>query len=1086
MATDNSPEDLRGFLLPWPFSTSHIWNAQSNYSQENPYPDVPEPQMDTDLGLTSTGSFTATEPLDIQTIKAGGIGKAGFGWKLESDTQYYGADGFGAISRWDYIITGSSTPLITNNLLQAIALPTGEQLVLVERKDTSITNTQKIFVYKRDLNGTITNAEIFGQDSTSIALKGSLTILGDGSILAVFSKVDSNDRINLESYRSHDGTNWSLQSRRLLENDIDGSGTFGAGADGARIERIRIAESLGQILLLVNVTSFNTSLTSQNLVYQFSSTDNGCSFIHVGNTSGANPYFSIDMVVRNGQFQVFYIDNTDQSEFIFLENSTTPLDRALGFGATQSVVNGQFSISKVNSTHGFLEDGFQSIWVDTAGNYYGVYKDVDTGVDFRWFLIFSEDGENWTFYGHNSQGASFIPAQAILYSLGDSAIQPTEISGCSGQGKQFLFHNYDFTGSHNYGGLHVFELGGWSTINLPATTEYPQLQERANWNITWVPYNSPDQSSYYSGVGTGTITQNTTDTLFDSTPTQSVYVESPLFNTRLEEGVIIRTRLLATTAGEVDKGRGIQVQTTDRKVSIYVTTSAVSLFDDYGTSQLAQASVDTRGGIELLLAVVNNKARAWYRVSSIGEKKWISLGSGSLSSGATASDTRVRFGHLSAPGGVLDLVSKWFEFHFSYGASTGLQLEQEPPNPEGLQSHLYPPQGKTAYLGSGVQISTYDSPGYYGDQYKIKETALNPIRNMFIGTSRSPRVAWRSADTGSQTIALYLDTTLQENQDSTIGNSILGVHLSNINFRTFELQYYRQATSSWTSLGSFDNDIGGGFTFERKGNTVYSTVANGEFLDFNECKDWTLLLDNGVTVQAKKVRTNTEGTLDAGTNRKRAALILDDATTSDHTTGTAYLVPRSCTVIRSLTPDIAAIKIIISAQETVENVFTIGSFVAGAVVVPQQYSRGRSITFEPGTTAQITNDGQELVRNLNPGARVYRIGWTDGVDTSDLYDTNPDPGYYSLHTGGVAIGAPASTPSTMMGVARFCNGQDQPLVFLPKISRNTSQIINRRERQVLGSIQGEISIEHVLGDEFTGTGAGELYRVASMVIRELI
>ena len=125
MATDNSPNSLRGFLLPWPFTTSNIWTDQSNYSQENPYPDVPEPQSDTDLGLTSTGSFLAMEPLDIQTTRAGGIGNAGFVWKLESDTKYYGADGFGAISQWDWIRPGSSSPLIQNNLLQAIALPTG-------------------------------------------------------------------------------------------------------------------------------------------------------------------------------------------------------------------------------------------------------------------------------------------------------------------------------------------------------------------------------------------------------------------------------------------------------------------------------------------------------------------------------------------------------------------------------------------------------------------------------------------------------------------------------------------------------------------------------------------------------------------------------------------------------------------------------------------------------------------------------------------------------------------------------------------------------------------------------------------------
>ena len=125
---------------------------------------------------------------------------------------------------------------------------------------------------------------------------------------------------------------------------------------------------------------------------------------------------------------------------------------------------------------------------------------------------------------------------------------------------EFLFHNYEFVGSHNYGGIHVFQLGGWSSINLPANTEFPKLQERANWNINWVPYSSPDQSSHFTKQGSGTITATTTAAEFDSTSSQSVYVETPLFSTRVEEGVIIRTRLEADQAGEPDKGRGVQVQ----------------------------------------------------------------------------------------------------------------------------------------------------------------------------------------------------------------------------------------------------------------------------------------------------------------------------------------------------------------------------------------------------------------------------------------------------------------------------------------------------------------------------------------------
>ena len=173
-------------------------------------------------------------------------------------------------------------------------------------------------------------------------------------------------------------------------------------------------------------------------------------------------------------------------------------------------------------------------------------------------------------------------------------------------------------------------------------------------------------------------------------------------------------------------------------------------------------------------------------------------------------------------------------------------------------------------------------------------------------------------------------------------------------------------------------------------------------------------------------------------------------------------------------------------ETTQEGVFTIGTMVAGQVVIPQQYSRGRTITFEAGTISKITNDGQEYSRVNHEGSRVYRIAWTEGVDTSDLWEGNPDPDYYSLTAGSVAVGAPNATPTTMLGVARYCNGTANPLVYLPKISRGASQLLNKREQQILTTLQGDVAIEHVLGDEFTGNMEGELFRVGSMILKELL
>ena len=1086
MGTNQSPTHLRGFLVPWVFTDAYLWNAQSTYNTQNPKPDYPEPQQDSDLLLTAAGEFTSTEPLDIFTAKAGSIGECGFVWKQESETEYYGQDQ-ASISRWQQVIEGTAGTTTRNDLLQAIALPNGNQLVMVMHKDGT---NQNIKIYKRTSTGTITNTTIYTQPQTTYDLKGGLTLLGDGSILGLFMQATPAGQANIQAKRSFDGDTWYLLSKRVLPIDIDISGTFGAGAAGVRIERMRFIESLGQILLLLNVTSYNTSLSEQNLVYQYSSTNNGCSFIDVGPTDGTLPYFGLELIVRNDQFQVFYIDNTDESEYIFLDNATTPLDRAKGHGATRQVVNGQITISKVDATHGYLTDGYQSVWRDEAGTYFAVYKDVGSSTDTRFVLFVSEDGETWTIYGNPSEDTTPTIQRGIVYDGDDAESMPSEISGCTAAGRQVLYHNYITKGAfpHNEGGLHLFELGGWSTINLPAQSQFPQTQERANWSKTWVPYNAPNNTSAWTKIGAGTITQNNDKATFLTTSAQTAYVETALFSSTLEQGVLVRARLKSITEGASAAGRGIQVETTDRIATVWLDTNEIRLRDTNGSISLGNVTADTTKGIEIFLAVTNNTARAWYRRDFQGRKEWTPIGNGALSSGSSAANTRVRFGHLSTSGSITsDMETEWYEVHYAYSENTGLQLEEEPANPDDLAAKPYPPQGTTAFIDFGVQVSTMDSPAYYGDEYKIKETSISHIKNMFMENSRSPRITWRSADTATQNIALFLDLSLEENQNSTLGTDSFALHLNNINFRSFELQRYDQPSAAWVSMGTFSNDVGGQFNFSRTGNTITSTDAQGIFLQYNECQNWILLLTSGETTIARRIRTNTAGTFDTATNRTKAQLILEDAQTTDPTSGTAYLVPTSCTAIVHNTNSLAAIKLIISSQTTPENIFMIGSFVGGALLAPQQYSRGRQISFSPGTETTTTTDGQDLTRTNHDGQRIYRIAWTEGVDTSQLFETNPSPDYFNLVAGTAGVSTPSATPTTMFGLARYLNGAKTPIVYLPRVFRQSSQLLNRREEQILVIMEGETSIEHVLGDEFEGDSLnGEVYRVGTMVLKELI
>ena len=1092
MGTDNSPNDLRGFLVPWPLDIDYIWNAQSSYTKNTPIPDVPEATGDYDLGLTSHGDFTATESIKIRTAKAGGIGTSGFVWKLESDTDYYGRDAPNIISRWDVIVEGETTAR-ENTILDAIGLPNGDQVFLVQHEIVVPGSVTRIKAYKRTKDGTVTNVDLYSEESYK-ELFGGLCLLSDGSILAAYLRTEQiTNTAQIQTSRSYDGgTTWSLQSTITLPSSIDISGSFGAGVAGFTVDRVRIGEALGQLLMLINVTAHNISLAEQNSVLQYSSTDNGCTFVDVGATDGTLPYFAIDIVSKDGVFHVFYIDGIDSAKFVRLENATIPLDRALGFGASVTVINGQ-QIAKTNPTHGYLEAGVQSVWVDEDGRFFAVYK--ETTNEKALFIVQSDDSDNWFFLGGNPTSSKESAAQ--LYNLDATGSIPTDIAGCSARGTQVLFHNVEAIGiTFNLGALHYFELGGWATVNMPALKEFPESFDFGGFDITWTSYNKPD-STHFSKVGSGTITETATHTTFSSSPMSSVSADSPLFVSSSSQGVIIRTRCKPVTEGSLTQGRGLEIHTTDRKARLYISLSGLQLEDTYGTTTLGTASVTTTGGIEILFAVANNKARAWYRVSSLGAKKWLSLGGGSLASGAAAANTKVRFGHLnnltSAAGTV---ETHWFEFMYAYGARTGAQLEETPANPESLVPRKYPPKGTTVYVDSGVQISTFDSPAYEGQEYTINETSMFPLYRVFTGASRTPRVGYRSAVQPSGAVpaidlAFFWDKVVQNTAETNLGVDSLGVALVGINFREFELQRYDVGTAAWVSLGTFQNNVGGLQSFTRQGSSVVSNATNGKFLHEHECRNWTVLFVDGESSIARRVRTNSSGVLDNGTNHKRAVLQLEGVQNTDPTSGNMYLIPDSCVAVAHLLGETgAAIRIRISSQVTAESYFEIGSFVAGGLVIPQQYGRGRTVTFEGGTASEISQDGVERIRRTHPGGRTIRIAWSEGIDTSELFDITSSPDYYTATTAGGAlpVGAPSATPSTMAGLTRFCNGNEVPIVYLPRISRssNTTEIMNRRENHVLVSIQGEVSEESILGSEFTGEIQGEVFRVGSMVLRELI
>jgi len=113
-----------------------------------------------------------------------------------------------------------------------------------------------------------------------------------------------------------------------------------------------------------------------------------------------------------------------------------------------------------------------------------------------------------------------------------------------------------------------------------------------------------------------------------------------------------------------------------------------------------------------------------------------------------------------------------------------------------------------------------------------------------------------------------------------------------------------------------------------------------------------------------------------------------------------------------------------------------------------------------------------------------RIAWTDGIDVTELHNTNPDPDYYTTKTGGQPVAAVASAPTTMYGIVQQMQGAHDALVYLPTVYTETSTnclLINRYHDHVMVTLGNDIQIENVIGDE----SKNEVLRVGTVVMREV-
>ena len=137
MSTENTPNNIRGFVIPHDIDQTNINMTDSTFTQSGNRAGDPVPQQASALVLRATGEQTAGSDLQIRTNKSGHAGAKGeFVWIDNTvSSEPFGRDIPAHITGYDVADFGSSTS--SYKYPNSIALDDGTLYVVVYAKEAA-------------------------------------------------------------------------------------------------------------------------------------------------------------------------------------------------------------------------------------------------------------------------------------------------------------------------------------------------------------------------------------------------------------------------------------------------------------------------------------------------------------------------------------------------------------------------------------------------------------------------------------------------------------------------------------------------------------------------------------------------------------------------------------------------------------------------------------------------------------------------------------------------------------------------------------------------------------------------------------
>lgn len=1079
--------------------TSALWAAESSYTEQSPRPKV-TPLASYRLRLEAGGTVEdSTKTYALQVVEGGQPGRstraARMAWR-ETGGTWLGWDLPSSIVGYGAVEVGGGANIYARPSI--LALPSG--VVLLAYSVSEGAGDTGIGVRRLAAAGTTwgSRALVHDADDEGAASHPRLVLAGKDVLLLHWVASADGSCWSIRVHISEDeGVTWSIL-RRYAVTDTDITGTSGALTYDKG--RIAAAYQSGQLLVMAHVIS--TDGAYDDKLRQYASGDLGATLIKVETQTGAAAATSgsfPDVVAVNGRFLICYIN----------PDGPTRYARVIGgafqpFSAATEIYmdNGTWNYSVATLTGTIITDADFSITVDDAGTVWYYARNANTGsatANCCYMAVSSDGGLSWEKVGvspivpndQDDTGTWWLPQPTAT----DATIYPTNFSATFARGRVLIAHSHFATTATTDASVGVLTLGGWQSVTQPPTRRGVQLGERAHWNRTWIPIERPDDmagtyTTTTSGTGAASITS--AGLLQTSTPAGAgtqFYHEDDATNGSL---AFLGEFALRITAGgsTVAQEVGFTLRLSDGtshgiEVQLRVSQSGYAVYDVVAGATLATVTGTGSGAKAYRIGAYSDgtsrRFQVWHRLhNALDEGRTWTLGysTSTLGDSFASGTTRVRWGLITASANTTAL---WYHLGWSVGdVSTGDQAVgtrdrwdawDSTASPTGLQGR--PISTQHVYLGGGYTVRGTQGPGAVGDAFTLSSVSQYALLNAFPSVCRSPRLGWRSVDDSSaQSIAMALHPVILGTATSAPLAPVWALVLQGCNWRTATLQKY--TGGAWSTLAAIDLSHDS-LPYARTGGT-YAPDGVASSMPYAFQGEWV-----GATWASSALRRRVIGSSEGQWSNTyagpRLRLAVSGGTAVDAASGVGGRIWSTRAAIVFPAVDVAGLRLVIDAQDTVDNDLRIGSILLGpCYLAPRRPDWQQTDTIEPGHRRQRRDDGSIVVTTQAPPARRYSLGWTDGVDESQALTGSPD---HAAWASGDSPGAPSALPRSLITLLREHDGEQ--VALLPAVTASTSAVTLRRYGEILvGTMTASIEMESALGEEHST----QVQRVASIVVEE--